>query len=233
MIDAAYSSNQRNSIPVDCELVDQCPHCAGKITPHIAHKYFIHNQNNPVPEVVVYLLQCPSKDCHEFFTSTYDVKNQTSISPFQHDGVLREYNYFPQISANISENIRNLSEEFSITYTHALRALDKGLYSIVGVSLRKAFEFLIKDFAIYRNPEDINTVKRKSMNEIIQEYFKDMPSLETLAHIIRRIGNDETHYYRKYTDIDVNDLLELIENFSLYMGLILNTEKFTNRMERN
>ena len=214
---------------IHCDLPDQCPHCGGKITPHVVEKY----SQSPESGVVVFLLRCPDKTCHEFFISVYDAQKREEGNALYYQGIIRTYSYSPIVPVGVSGDVANISAEFATTYTHALNAKNKGLDSIVGVSLRKSLEFLVKDFAIYRNPEDADKIKRSTLNNVIQAYYKDLPTLKVVADTARKIGNDETHYYRKYTDVDVEDLLGLVRNFSSHIDLILGAKELENRMGGN
>jgi len=233
-----YQSAHGQHFNIRCELIDRCPHCGERMTPHVVERRWDPTD----PEIVVYLQRCPIKTCHEFFTSVYDVRKAERASAdailtgakrydtSRFEGVIRDYNYSPTLDAGVSDKLEKLSAEFAITYAHALNAKAKGLDNIVGVSLRKSLEFLVKDFAIYRNPEKADKIKQSSLNNVIQEYYKDLPALKVVLDTARKIGNDETHYYRKYTKVDVDDLLGLIEGFSSYIDLILNVEELENRM---
>ncbi|KXT61035.1 hypothetical protein LACDD01_01549 [Lactococcus sp. DD01] len=53
--------------------------------------------------------------------------------------------------------------------------------------------------------------------------------IKELLHITRRIGNDETHYYREFTNIDIEDLKKSIYNFSLYINMILDIEELSQK----
>ncbi|WP_061414068.1 DUF4145 domain-containing protein [Lactococcus sp. DD01] len=100
---------------------------------------------------------------------------------------------------------------------------------IVLDSYRKAFEFLVKDFASYKNPDKDEDIKTNSLNNVIDMFYKEMPMIKELLHITRRIGNDETHYYREFTNIDIEDLKKSIYNFSLYINMILDIEELSQK----
>lgn len=49
--------------------------------------------------------------------------------------------------------LKKVSPQFVKVYNQALKAEEFSLDEIAGLGYRKALEFLIKDFAIYNNPE--------------------------------------------------------------------------------
>jgi hypothetical protein len=79
------------------------------------------------------------------------------------------------------------------------------LTEIAGIGLRKSFEFLVKDFLITRNRTMPSKFKGKFLVVVIKEYVDD-PRLKLTAERASWLGNDETHYVRKWEDKDIEDL---------------------------
>lgn len=52
---------------------------------------------------------------------------------------------------------------------------------IAGVGYRKALEFLIKDYAISKNSEDEDKIKKMLLGKTIENYLNDFPKLQRLA----------------------------------------------------
>jgi hypothetical protein len=80
---------------------------------------------------------------------------------------------------------------------------------ICGPGYRKALEFLIKDYVIGSIPDKAAEVKRLLLGRCIQEYVGD-GKVKLVAARAVWLGNDETHYERKWEDKDLNDLKTLI-----------------------
>lgn len=74
---------------------------------------------------------------------------------------------------------------------------------------RKALEYLIKDFAISQSPTDDERIKKLPLANCISQYIKDT-SVQSAAKRATWLGNDETHYVRKWETKDVKDLKILI-----------------------
>lgn len=84
------------------------------------------------------------------------------------------------------------------------------LQQLVGCGLRKALEFLVKDFAIKQNPEHEESIKSTLLGQCIRTHIDD-PNTKACAERAAWLGNDETHYVRKWTDKDIQDLKRLVK----------------------
>ncbi len=153
--------------------------------------------------------QCPRHDCHAFFIAQY--------SPgFDREGNLTEVfelsKLVPQEHQNrkFSEQITSTSTDFVRIYNQAQQAEELSLADIAGPGYRKALEFLIKDYSILNNPEVSETIKHKHLSNVINDYVVDT-NIKSTAKRAAWLGNDETHYYRKWEDKDMKDLKILIE----------------------
>lgn len=216
MHDKTIHHDNRTSI---VQVPDFCPHC-GRVMEleQIDVKYDSTSQH--------YLLcaRCSIDSCRKFFSLEYGSFKDKYGQLHLFELIPYSYNGFQE--PDISKNIISLSPIFAETFLQANIAEGKSLNQVSGIGFRKAFEFLVKDFASYKNPEQIETIRKNSVNNVIDKFYKDMPKLKELLHITRKIGNDETHYYREYDDVDVKDLKKLITNFSLYIDMILNIEEY-------
>ena len=84
------------------------------------------------------------------------------------------------------------------------------LDSICGVGFRKALEYLVKDFAIKYNPEKEEVIKEMPLRQCITSFINN-PRVKSIVERAVWLGNDETHYTRKWKSKDVTDLKALIE----------------------
>lgn len=107
------------------------------------------------------------------------------------------------------EAIQRLSANFCLTYNQSLQAESENLDQIAGMGYRKALEFLIKDYCIYKNPDSADEIKSKLLSKVISEYVNS-EQIRKLATASAWIGNDETHYVRKFEDKDITDLKRFI-----------------------
>lgn len=148
---------------------------------------------------VVY--RCGYQGCQQFFLGYYGrvgEGNLLSIRPIK-----------PLIS-HFPKSVKQISPSFVAVFAEAEEASQLGLSQIAGPGYRKAFEFLIKDYAISLAPDKEDDIKHKFAGSVVSEYIQDA-RIQAVAKRSLWLGNDETHYLRKWTDHDVSDLVNLIK----------------------
>ena len=69
---------------------------------------------------------------------------------------------------------------------------------------------MIKDYAISLAPDRADEIRKKFSGAVISEYISDA-RIQAVAKRSLWLGNDETHYLRKWTDRDISDLVTLIK----------------------
>ena len=116
------------------------------------------------------------------------------------------------------KEIKELSPNFVLTYGEAEFAEQENLKQICGAGYRKAFEFLIKDYLIKNNPEDKENIERKQLGKCSKDNI-DSTKIKQIAEKAAWLGNDETHYVRKWEDKDLEDLKNLI-NITVHFVLM-------------
>jgi len=84
------------------------------------------------------------------------------------------------------------------------------LDQLVGMGLRKALEFLVKDFVKSQNAEDEQVIESKPLAACIRDHIDDQ-KVKNLAERAVWLGNDETHYRRQWKDKDIHDLKLLVD----------------------
>jgi len=115
-------------------------------------------------------------------------------------------------------------------YNQALAAEAGDLTEIVGIGLRKAVEFLIKDFAIHQKPSDEQDIKKSFLGNCIKNYIDD-PNIKECATRAAWLGNDETHYLRKWVEKDISDLKLLIQLTVNWIENVLLTKQYIDDMK--
>ncbi|NMN39410.1 DUF4145 domain-containing protein [Pedobacter sp. SG918] len=178
-------------------LPNKCPFCHKMIIPKPISGY---KRSNTVIDV---FFNCPDIACNNSFLGYYSLavhsyvwNGNTSI------GNLNEREF--------TSIITNLSPNFNLIYNQAFQAEQYNLLEICGVGYRKALEFLIKDYAISLNPTKEDLIKSKLLAPCIKDYVAD----ERIKKVAQRavwLGNDETHYVRKWEGKDLQDLKSLID----------------------
>mgnify|MGYP002710077617 CR=1 FL=1 len=100
-----------------------------------------------------------------------------------------------------NDNLSAISERFIDIYNQALKAEYNGSYELAATGYRSALEILVKDFAINELNEPEETVSKQSLCNAIAQYLKQEELVKT-ADVVRILGNDYTHYKRKYPEHD-------------------------------
>lgn len=177
------------------EVPDACPIC---------HR---HSEIQPVKadsidggKGVQAIFRCAYTGCRQYFFCYYGPKTSgtlLSVRPVKPNTVT-----FP-------EAVAKLSPVFVEIFAEAEEAAHLGLKQIAGPGYRKAFEFLIKDYATSLAPDRAADIKAKFSGVVVNEFIAD-PRIQTVAKRSLWLGNDETHYMRKWTDHDLSDLVTLI-----------------------
>ena len=73
-----------------------------------------------------------------------------------------------------SKVIEELSPTFIEIYNQSLAAEAAGLNQLNGIGLRKALEFLIKDYCIKQNSDRKNEIKECTLGKCIENYIDDV-----------------------------------------------------------
>lgn len=103
------------------------------------------------------------------------------------------------------------------------------LSQIMGVGYRKALEFLIKDYLISLHPDKDASIKAKLLGRCISDDINDI-KIKSVAERATWIGNDETHYVRKWEDKDVSHLKALIDLCLHWIEAEISTRKLLENM---
>jgi hypothetical protein len=113
---------------------------------------------------------------------------------------------------------------FEEIFSQAMEAESHGLGEIAVCGYRRALEFLIKDYCISKDSGAKATIEKEFLGACINNRVKDA-NIKACATRAAWLGNDETHYVRRWTNKDINDLKTLI---NLTMNWIVN-EVLTNK----
>jgi hypothetical protein len=193
---------------------DTCPICnySLQVEPKMANKHDEHLQ---------IIFCCPRVQCGCFFIAIYDLQGK--------------YGYFsfcsPQLheTHTFSDEIETLSQNFVEIYNQSAEAESSQLFQVAGVGYRKALEFLIKDFLIDYLKFDRETISKKYLGNCIADHI-DNANIKEVAKRAVWIGNDETHYVRRWENKDINDLKSLIQTTVYWISHLILTEKIVRDM---
>lgn len=198
------------------DIEDKCLQCNQIITPEVVNLYTFNPENSSNLDIGV-LLFC--QKCKHFFVREYNISN--------YGGYLQTVKEITkpndlQCDIYVSENINEVSPRFKEIYSQSAKAESCNLYEICGPGYRKALEFLIRDFAKYIHPEKKESIDNTAqIGQVINNFYNEnafpelnpiIYTLKPLIKIATYVGNDETHYIRKWRDKDINDLKQYIES---------------------
>jgi len=185
---------QSHGYPVD--VPDACPVCHRHSEMQLVGADVVEEGRG-----VQAVFRCAYQGCRAFFICSYGPRGShelLSVRPVK-----------PLITA-LPETVAKLSPTFISVFQEAEEATQLGLKQIAGPGYRKAFEFLIKDYAKSVRPEKAAEIEAKFSGAVVNDYVADA-RIQAVAKRSLWLGNDETHYLRKWTDRDVSDLVTLIK----------------------
>lgn len=191
-----------------------CPHCKMTMIPKFIFMDYDERGDQSV------FCRCTNPMCHQTFIVEYKSNNFVRVEP---NHKLDKMSF--------SSIIESVSASFCEIYNQAYAAHQMNLTQICGVGYRKALEFLIKDYVISKDSSKTESIKSKLLANCINEDVTD----ERIKQVSRRatwIGNDETHYVRKWEDKDVNDLVALIDLTIRWIESEIETEKLLESMPK-
>ena len=195
-----------------------CLHCYKESNQSIQ----IHTKKRSKSMVIV--TKCPICDKYNLYAYSFKTENSSK-------GDYVPYTYLPQIENNINEDLEKLSPIGCKTYQEALVTLALSLNEVTGMAIRKAIECFIKDYLITFIGKDKNKIIKMPLAAAIRE-IEDAPKLVSLSDAIRELGNDNTHYNKKYDEISVSHMKEfadyLIEHIKVEIKLKKTTEIIEN-----
>lgn len=105
----------------------------------------------------------------------------------------------------VHEGLKTVSPEFERIHQQAYRAELRGDIDLAAVGYRTALEVLVKDFAIRELGEKEEEVTSKKLAQAIEDYSGSVELLAT-SDVVRMLGNDYTHYLKKYENIGFETL---------------------------
>ncbi|MBI3173869.1 MAG: DUF4145 domain-containing protein [Chloroflexi bacterium] len=216
-------------------LPDTCPHCERGVDfqPLIslidAEESFIE-----------LFFKCPRNNCRKYSAAFYEHIGSTPISG------KTEYFHGPDIEVPLfsliyalpdkpiksrvfEDQIIKISPSFVEIYNQAYASEQQGLDQICGMGYRKALEFLIKDFLTGEKPESSKDIQNELLGRCINKYI-DEPRIKMAAEKATWLGNDETHYVRKWEDKDIEDLKILVDLTLYWISSHLLTKKYNKEM---
>lgn len=196
--DGRSNSITLNNVPMPC------PMCGVRMVPIFLQMSYTGRRGYTL------FCRCTNTECEHTFISKYkkistvDQGLQYVFNGIQHDMAWKKEEF--------NDVISDISSAFVEIYNQAYAAQQMGLVDICGVGYRKALEFLIKDYVMSSMTDETEKekVKKKQLGICIKEDIT-APNIKEIAKRATWLGNDETHYVRKWEDKDIHNLIETIQ----------------------
>lgn len=203
---------------------DICPACRKGIEPIFCFQYGVDvwREHDGFLQIV---FRCPRKQCKKLFFAYYGAEQGygETVLILRRTYLLEfvEFEEFP-------ESITSISSKFDVIYNQSKIAEDNHLLLIAGPGYRKALEFLVKDYLIRSNSENENAIKKEQLGDTIKRI--EDKNIEACASRAAWLGNDETHYTRKWEDKDLQDLKNLIKMVVDWIDLVARSKEYETAM---
>src|SRR5271157_5104927 len=168
---------------------DECPICHRHLVPSEIEARAVGQ------EKIEIAFQCTYAECRSIFVGYYERQPSNlyqlkRVAPNRFEGT------------KFVREIENTSAEFIAIYNQSEAAEAAGYDRIAGVGYRKSLEFLIKDYLLLVLPDKKDVVSKALLGRCIDEYVDD-PKIKACAKRAAWLGNDETHYVRKWESKDI------------------------------
>ena len=205
-------------------VADSCPFCKKGINPIILTAFVDCQEANISRGTKAWVIfRCPINNCRNIFMGVYRNNGNRFYGPSPVYPVFSETKVF-------SEIINNISPIFIKIYNQSFFAEQQKYSLIAGPGYRKALEFLIKDYAIRISEDDQkDDILNKYLGKVIEDYIDDR-RIKSVAKRAAWLGNDETHYLRKWEDKDLTELKTLIELSVRWIEMVELTEGYEQDM---
>jgi hypothetical protein len=213
-------SGAQANVKID-KYPDQCPICHTSVYPKFLNLTALLDNPHRIQSV----FRCTKLECGQLFIGTYYKIDYPNFYLAKVEPIYPQPQSFPP-------QIQGISPTFVEVYNQAIAAEASNLSQLTGIGLRKALEFLVKDFAISQKPDQEDDIKSTFLGKCIDTFIDD-PKIKKTARLATWLGNDETHYVRKWEDKDINDLKVLIKLTVNWIESSLLTEQYETDMGGN
>ena len=205
------------------EIPDTCPRCHRAIHPKHSSVSFTRERNTSQT-----VFRCVHHGCQELFIGNYaDTFSKTNLGKLIF--TLKSITPISAKSSDFPHTVQAISPSFVEIHNQAIVAESHNLSQLVGVGLRKSLEFLIKDFALSEHPEQADKIRDMLLGPCITQYVSE-PNIKECARRAAWLGNDETHYTRRWENKDIDDLKLLVRLTVNWIDNSILTKKYIHEM---
>ena len=229
----AFQVGAHSFLPVD--VPDQCPHCQKYVNPIVQWKYAVpgaqDTEYRAIPKGLQLVVLCPNQECLNLYIVDFQLTQGvgTVNRPFH----VKVKGYIPIVPLRLdfAERLEEISPYFPEIYNQAYAAEQYGLNEVAGAGYRKALEFLLKDFAILMHPDEAEEIGEASFRDVLRRWVSSR-KVTSMAARAAWLGNDHTHYVRKWDDRTLEDLKALLRVVVNWVLLESETSEILSTMPR-
>lgn len=203
---------------VSIEEPSVCPLCGKFIKPQELNLKEYQDESNRWHIAVTYLC----KACCEPFLAHYRVLSSTSGNKYSTDRQWVEPKRYAK--REFDQALISCSPQFDKIYNQARAAEAAGLDEIAGMGYRKAVEFLVKDYLIHESPAEKAVIEKMELGNCIANKVA-YENIKTCAQRCAWLGNDQTHYTKRFSELDLAVLKRFIDAAVYWVQMKLVTEE--------
>ncbi len=207
-----------------------CPCCYKDVTPKE-----VLSRINPVTKKLDIILTCTIHDCKEIYIAEYEPSNEVLYKNHYDQSHIYKFKTFKPWSVTshdvFDEYINGISPKFQKIYKQSVCAEHNDLDEIAGMGYRKALENLIKDYCVINenNEAEKANIRQETLGNTIKNRVTD-PTLKIYAERIAWIGNDHTHMLKRWDDVGLEDMRDMIKHAVNHIVGKHKADEFKNKM---
>lgn len=159
------------------------------------------------------LFDFPNKCC--FCNKAFDEHQNIFKDSNNYYAKRKKYPPTPRSNFEFPWQIEKISPRFIEIFCQSDIAERRSLDELAGMGYRKSLEILLKDYLTLKKPDLKESIPKMTVQKAIG--LIEIPQLKSLFLAGFKIGNDETHYYKKYEEWDIDNLKDFIKSAQTYI----------------
>lgn len=222
-----YKIKYINSNNFSIEIPDICPHC------HVANQPLDYGDIfDDSSRLLFTIWKCNANICGKIFIAEHKVEDISEILINRFLVGTSKSPIWPKPILDLKDSKSESDEptKFIKTYLQSLQAEAMGLDEIAGMGYRKSIEYLVKDWAIFKNPEDKEKILGLWMSQIISSYFDG--DVKEILDRATWLGNDQSHYKKLFEEYNIEHLKELIDLVMVELDREFKKQHYIENIER-
>lgn len=207
-----------DNMQITFDFPNKCMFCnkVNEIPFNIVTKQLVNRNTGRLDSKNAYIVtkcsDCENLSFHYYYFDIHQNKFRNSDS---YHAVRKKYPPTPRSNFEFPWQIEKISPRFVEIFYQSDIAERRNLNELAGMGYRKSLEILLKDYLMIKKPDLKQNIPKMTVQKAIG--FIDIPQLKSLFLAGFKIGNDETHYLRKYEEWDIDNLKDFINSAQTYI----------------